>query len=319
MSSPAFPFSIGTSAVAWMLGIVGLLIWTLFHLRDDFGPKIILVVMVFVAVGPVCDAVMNSENTAFPLRFDHFLYLVDQNLGVSAFSVARLLSAWQRSVLFQFYQSLTLAMVVWYGVNLKAKDGRSNRVLIAYAVTLVVGPCLYLLLPASGPRHAFGATFPMGSPSVSLDLIRLDNWPNAMPSLHVSIALLFVLFAGKSRALRWIASTYLAGTILATLAFEHYVVDLIVAVPFAFFVTRAAEGEIRRAACYLAVVLAWMLSIRYSAAPLISAPVGLRILAAVTIAFPAFSMIGRKMRPHAGSQGCPVRDYAVAPVGQDGA
>jgi hypothetical protein len=236
---------------------------------------------------------MNSENAHHPLKFDYFLFYVDRNLGVSAFSVARLFMEWQRSVLFQVYQSLTLAMIVWYGVNLRRKDGRPNRLLIAYAVNFAIGCCLYLVLPACGPRHAFGAAFPAGDPVLPLILVKVDRWPNAIPSLHVSTAILFVLFAGKSRVLRCIAWVYLAGTVAATLAFEHYTIDLIVAVPFACFVARAAEGRFRQAACHLALVLAWMLSIRYATPLLVVSPAVLRILACSTVALAAFSMAER--------------------------
>jgi hypothetical protein len=310
--SNGVPFAIASSAAGWMLCILGLLVWMWFHPREHFGGKILVLIVVFLALGPICGAVMNSENAHHPLKFDYFLYRVDHNLGVSAFSVARRLAEWQRSVLYQLYQSLTLAMVVWYGVNIRRRDGRPNRLLIAYAVNFAFGCCLYLVLPACGPRHAFGAAFPAGNPVVPLLPVKLDRWPNAIPSLHLSTALLFVLFAGRSRVLRGIAWVYLAGTVAATLAFEHYTTDLIVAVPFACFVTRAAEGKSRRAAYHLAIVLAWMLSIRYATPVLVASPAVLRIVACSTVAFAAFSMGGKRMRHRAAGRSCPAAPCATA-------
>jgi len=164
--------------------------------------------------------------------------------------------------------------------------------LIAYVVGYLIGPCLYMLLPARGPRHAFGSAFPMGNPDVSPALVQLSGWPNAIPSLHVSTALLFVLFAGKNRVLRVVAWIYLAGTVAATLAFEHYLIDLIVAVPFAYFVTRIAEGKTAQALGNFAVVLAWLLTIRFRTPALVMYPAVLRVLAFATIAFAGFSMPG---------------------------
>jgi hypothetical protein len=295
-----------------MLGILGLLIWMLFHPREDFGPKILILIMVFLAIGPVCNSVMNAENASFPQKFDYFLYVVDQNLGISAFSLARIPAEWQRSVLFQLYESLTLAMVVWYGVNLKSREGRPNKLLIAYAVTFLVGPCLYLILPACGPRHAFGSAFPAGNPVVALVLVQVDRWPNAIPSLHVSTALLFVLFAGKGRILRGIAWVYVGGTVAATLAFEHYLIDLVVAVPFACFVTRVAEGKMRQAAYHLLVVLAWMLTIRYATPALVTWPAVLRIAAVSTVAFAAFSMREARRQAPGVAQPSPMVEFATA-------
>ena len=316
MTTHGVPFAIASSAVGWMLGILGLLIWMLFHPREDFGAKILILIMVFLAIGPVCNAVMNAENASFPLKFDWFLYVVDQNLGISAFSLARVLAEWQRSVLFQIYESLTLAMVAWYGINLRTREGRPNRLLIAYAVTFLVGPCLYLLLPACGPRHAFGSAFPVGNPVVSLVLVHIDGWPNAIPSLHLTTALLFVLFAGKSRVLRCIAWVYVAGTAAATLAFEHYLIDLVVAAPFACFATRVVEGRIRQAAYHLTVVLAWMLAIRYATPMLVAWPAVLRISAVFTVAFAVFSMREARRLGAGVAQPCPAAEYASAAAGR---
>jgi len=63
------------------------------------------------------------------------------------------------------------------------------------------------------------------TPDVSPVLVQLNGWPNAIPSLHVSTALLFLLFAGESRVRRCMAWAYLAGSVGATLAFEHYMID----------------------------------------------------------------------------------------------
>ena len=128
------------------------------------------------------NAYMDWASRFTPLKFDYFLYLVDKNLGVSAFSVARLFSEWQVPLLLIVYQSLIWAMLSWYWVVLKSRDGRPNRLLIAYLINFLAGPGLYLLVPGRGPRHAFGAAFPMGSPDVSPVLVQLNGWPNAIPS-----------------------------------------------------------------------------------------------------------------------------------------
>ena len=104
VTSNGIPFAIASSAIGWMLGILGLLVWMLFHPRENFGPKILILIMVFLAIGPVCAGVLNSENAHYPLKFDYFLYRVDQTIGISAFSVARLFTQWQQSILFQLYE-----------------------------------------------------------------------------------------------------------------------------------------------------------------------------------------------------------------------
>ena len=153
------------------------------------------------------------------------------------------------------------------------------------------------------PPPCLRQRFPHGEPGASAHSGETNFFPNAIPSLHVSTALLLALFAGRSRILHCIAWVYVAGTVAATLAFEHYVIDLIVAVPFACFAACAAAGKFRQASLLLAVVLAWMLSIRFAAPVLLASPVILRILACSTVAFAAFSMRQPAFRPTAESAG----------------
>jgi hypothetical protein len=275
-----------------MISVLGLCVWMLFRPHSNEVPKIFLFMMVSIALGPVCDAVMNVENRMFPLKFDYSLYLIDRGIGISAFSFARLLNEWQRSVLFFIYQSLGWIMIVWYACHLKKRDGRPNQLLIAYAIAYFAGACLYLIVPACGPRHAFQGLFPSGNPDVRPVLLQLNYWPNAIPSLHLATALLFLFFAGNSRALCCIAWVYVAGTAAATLAFEHYFIDLIVAVPFACFCTRAAEGRIGAAIGQLSLVLVWLLGIRYETPELVMHPLVLRLLVLVTVGVTALNMLG---------------------------
>jgi PAP2 superfamily len=155
--------------------------------------------------------------------------------------------------------------------------------LYAYLIAFLVGGCLYGIVPAMGPRYAFGSLFPMGYPNVAPLPAQLDGNPNAMPSLHVATALLLVLFTGRNRWLLSLSLFFLAGTVAATLAFEHYVVDLVVAVPFACFVVEAAYGRVNPAMKYLGVVLVWLGLIRLASPELIRYPWALRFLTLFTL------------------------------------
>jgi hypothetical protein len=289
MASESFVSAVTSPAVLWMLAMLGLGLRMLLRPQGKDAPRILLLILLF-AFEPFSSAVMNAENRGFPLKFDYFLYALDKSLGLSAFWVARLLSEGQRSVLFVVYQSLTAAMITWYGVNLWRRDGKPAGLLVAYLVTFGLGPCLYLIVPACGPRHAFGSAFPMGNPVVPLLPIPLDHWPNAIPSLHVATALLFVFFSGGNRVLGGIAWIYLTATVAATLAFEHYVIDLVVAVPFACCATFVTRGKFRQALSCLAVVLLWLVAIRFATPALTAHPAMLRILAVATVLSAASGM-----------------------------
>jgi hypothetical protein len=105
-----------------------------------------------------------------------------------------------------------------------------------------------------------------------------------MPSLHMATALLLVFFSNRNRCLLGISCAFLAGTVCATLALEHYVVDLIVAVPFTCVAFELAHGRVIRAIKYLGVVLGWLLLIRFAWPALLQHAWTLRFMAMSSVA-----------------------------------
>ena len=109
----------------------------------------------------------------------------------------------------------------------------------SFTVAAVGGFVLYNLFPAVGPIHVFGKQFPDLAPPAGLapfQLVAAGEAPrNAMPSVHIAMALL-ILWNSRlgPRVWRVVAAVLLGITVLATLGFgEHYLVDLLVAAPFA--------------------------------------------------------------------------------------
>jgi hypothetical protein len=269
--------------VFWSFSILALFIWLVFRPFATAPWKILAFIMVVAAAGPAAAAVLKASSHAYPLKYDYVLQSLDQALGVTAFQIARLLTDRERRALLGIYEFLGAAMVAWYGVHLVMRGGQPRKVLYSYLLTYLVGGCLYGIVPAMGPRYAFGAAFPMGHPNVAPVPALLDGYPNAMPSLHVATALLFVQFSGRKRWLLSIAVLFLTGTVAATLALEHYVVDLVVAVPFACFAVEAAYGRVIRAMKYLGLVFAWLGLIRFESPELLHHPWALRLLAVFTV------------------------------------
>jgi len=267
-----------------MLFVVGLFVWMLFRPKSKAPAKIFLFIAATLAFGPISIRVMDWENAAFPLKFDNHLFLIDRAIGISAFSVARYLTPGMRSFLFVVYETLGYWMILWYGLNLALKRGRPKQVAIAFAIAYGLAPLFYLVVPACGPRHAFGSVFPMGNPAVAAVTTPLAYWPNAIPSLHMATAILLVYFSGGSRMLRAFGWIYAAGTALSTLAFEHYLIDLVVAVPYAFFVIAAADGLWSEALRNAVVVLAWLAGIRFATPQLIQVPLVAPALCLATVA-----------------------------------
>ena len=258
-------------------------VWMLLRPADPAALKVLLFSLFTLVFGITALLVLGAANTALPLKFDCYLYLIDKALGGSpAFPAGRLVRGALWKVLLVIYNSMPAVMIVWYGMNLRRRNGRAA--LIAFAVNLLIGSCLYLVTPACGPAFAFASRFPGDPGAVAVQLIKVDASPNAIPSLHVSSAILFVLLAGRHAGARAFAWLYLAGTIAATLVLgEHYLIDLALAAPFASFAALLAQGKTRRALGNLALVIAWLLAIRFVTPLMIAHPIALRTAVAATI------------------------------------
>jgi len=140
--------------------------------------------------------------------------------------------------------------------------------------------------PAMGPLYAFPSQFPDHLPaSVSLDAFSSTGVNNAMPSMHMSWALLVWFGALELGAAAIGLATAVVGfTALATVGFgEHYLIDLVVALP----VVAATVGLYRRhvpmAAAGCAMVFGWTFYLR-SAAWLHVPALANWVLIAVTVA-----------------------------------
>lgn len=91
-----------------------------------------------------------------------------------------------------------------------------------------VGFIIYHILPVIGPMAYFGDEFPLRSVRAHMAAPR-----NCMPSLHTAWVLMAFLCARRMPITRTINGIWLAIMLVATLGFgEHYLTDLICAVPF---------------------------------------------------------------------------------------
>jgi hypothetical protein len=149
----------------------------------------------------------------------------------------------------------------------------------------------------------------------------LSGDPNAMPSLHVSTAILLFLFA-RGRFAKASASLFLPATVLATLATgEHYVIDAIVAAPFACSVHALVHRRFGAAALHAGVLFSWLLLIGEPAPVLASHPLPLRAAALFTVAITAYYALRRTgvvacaaIGPAAASVTLRPADAEIAPV-----
>ena len=227
--------------------------------------------------------------------YDLFAFALDQRYGVQlSFLFGRMFATWPAidSFFREIYHALPLLLGFLYGITRRSAGvAQASRVALLLFMSGVLGAFFYSMIPVCGPRFVF-PDFPAESPLVSRGDLRLLALPtnierNGIPSLHFAWALLvWWNLRRRSQLYRLMTGAFLAATAIATLGTgEHYLVDLIVAIPFALFlqvlfigippVTR--ERRWITVATGLGMTLVWVMALR-SASFVYSAPL-LAILA----------------------------------------
>ena len=214
---------------------------------------------------------LTAATTAMTSRFDLFLYRTEWAIGSPSFVMGRfVMGTWLFPVLTNVYEAAP-AVLLFVCLAHTWKAGNTLRVIAVY-VTNCTGYLLYFLLPASGPVYAFSA-FPYREPEPLLGVVSIAGPPNCMPSLHSSAALLALYLCWRWRGPRAISAVFVVLTLAATLALgEHYVIDLVVAVPFTAFVITLVDRRFQAAAGSMALVLAWISALRLAPASVASVP-----------------------------------------------
>jgi len=184
------------------------------------------------------------------------------------------------------YYALPFAIALLCAVQFERNFGEVRRLLCMFIVMSVTGLALYAVCPATGPHYAFRAGYPLTPPHLTyLQLgaaLSPDAPRNAMPSVHFSTALLvFWNTAHMRKAGRIAAGLFLAGMTFAVLALgEHYLIDVIVAVPFsllfqaAFTDPSAANSRARYIAMLSGAVMVagWLAMLRLTIQSVVAWP-----------------------------------------------
>jgi hypothetical protein len=158
----------------------------------------------------------------------------------------------------------------------------------------VMGYGLYFLYPAAGPLYAFGAAFPGAPPApehLALHLVRLNAFPNAMPSLHMACVVLIWWNARHWKVGGIVAFAFMLLTAISAVGFgEHYFLDLLIAFPYALAIQALctkSHNRFRALALGMAMTACWFLALLFAPEELFAAPVWLMwALAIVTVGIP---------------------------------
>ncbi len=196
---------------------------------------------------------LRFTGVAFPETWDLALATLDSRFGGQpAFAVGRFVLEYNWALNFSFlaYNGLLLGLVSLMALETKHTFGDSLTTFFQFSVAGIIGAGFYLFFPVSGPRYAF-SFFPSHDPVLALaNLVPSVVVPaarNGMPSLHTAwVVLLFIRARCQGTGAMVCFGVLMVGTIIATLGQgEHYLLDLVVAVPMAVGVSFWNIADVR--------------------------------------------------------------------------
>ncbi len=251
---------------------------------------------------PLLQVMLWLQSRHLATVYDLHLYAFD---GLFGASIVKEVAIWVRSVpglltlLWIIYQSLVPAVALFVVLQRTGNGFVQGKLLSRFLIAAALGYGLYALMPGIGPMMTFIDVFPYGLPEaggvVPGDFAEFDGAPrNAMPSLHTAWALLAFFAAWPMGPwLRLLGGVFLVGTLGATLALgEHYLVDLIVAVPFVVVVEAIAANpfapqhrgpKLQGLVGGVVMIAIWLVAIRFGAVFLQGLPVVPWLMTAATL------------------------------------
>ena len=182
-----------------------------------------------------------------PTVLDLYLYCFDASLRVQfAFLAGQAFArwAWLSYPGMLVYLAFPIPVALVFAGQLVRDRKAAICAMTAFLITGPAGVVFYALCPALGPIYLFTNRFPWGpltsdqASRLILETPALAGLRNSLPSLHLAWVLLAWWYSkGLSAWERGVVLFFLVFTVISTLGTgEHYLIDLIVAWPFALFV-----------------------------------------------------------------------------------
>jgi len=224
--------------------------------------------ILLLTVESAAATVMLRTERLHPKTLDLFLYSFDGSLGTQlSFLMGMAFAKWRlfRNVSVIFYVALPVAITLICARHIAGRTAKALSVVAALVSTGPIGVLFYNLFPALGPRHIAELGFPFHllsrAQTMNLALVEIAaRGPrNAIPSLHMAWVLLIWWYSrGLSLWTRAIALLFVIFTVTSTLGTgEHYLVDLVVGIPFAVFVESLCSFHLQWRDRRKILALAW--------------------------------------------------------------
>jgi hypothetical protein len=280
-SLPGIPLTLSLIGLASLAVLGGMAIWSRGASRPalfcGFGASVVL-----ISSGWILPLLLTWVARSNPKSFDLYLLSFDASLRFQpSFLLGAAFLHWPllaRTSSF-FYMGIMCLCTLVFADHLKRNVKKAVSIFSTFLLSGPIGIFFYNLFPARGPLYLFNSNFP-GRP-LPLEVIRhfhlepvpVYGFPNAIPSLHMAWALLAFWYSRDASVwVRTIASIFLVFTVCSTLGSgEHYLVDLVVALPFALMLQAACAfsagwtdpWRIRSAVFGAAATILWMTLLRF--------------------------------------------------------
>ncbi|MFD4368565.1 DUF5933 domain-containing protein [Rhodococcus sp. NPDC058521] len=291
------PLTVGNGAT-WVLTAVGVYaLWKLTGESRRNALKGVGLGALLIIATKFGDAWLSVTIMVGPMVLDEYVQLADHALGSPSWYLGQFVDAIGPigyGVLHWVYIELPVAAIAVAFYQLR-NGWPSHHLVRTFLLIGLVGPLFYVLFPVVGPIFAFGPDgqgfqvsdyWPnlVPTPDLSPHPIPFDQVTprNCMPSLHTAWALaLFIHSRHGHWAVRAGGTFWLVCTLIATLGFGyHYGVDLVVGAVLTLTLESALRDpergwgwfRIRLVAGGALTVVALLLSYRYLAVPMATAP-----------------------------------------------
>ena len=269
---------------------------------------------------PTISAYLHLTEALHPVTFDLGAYQFDAMLGFQPSATLALIAQsvpWLLALLGTAYHFQPYGISMLYAMQRVAPRPQPFSIIAFQAASALLSALLlYHLYPVAGPAYAFGAAFPAALPAgPELDAIRslvTRGARNGVPSMHFAWALALWL-SSRALGVPWVRALFAAWlglTVLSTLALgEHYLVDLVVAVPLVIGVAALCaldlpwRGARARAVWVgMGLTLAWIALLRFgsgvlAAAPSLAWPAVIGTVVASAMVYRPFEHLGARAEP----------------------
>ena len=247
-------------AAFFCLGMIALSVGRLCGVAHPYPAPEVAVILFAIAKASFMDFL-----TATLPAVDEFLLAFDRSYGYAGMLIGQMFyrsPVWDAIFRFLYYSLMLAIPLLYLGMPTTAVRKTFARAMVLAAICILP---FYALCPGAGPVYLLRDSFPWGIINVSQPHVRtISGALNTTPSGHFAWALLMFWFARKycTKPLQIATGIFMVSMCIATLGTgEHYIVDLVLAAPFAAGIWALAHRQWRSAAVSMAVVLVWLMAL----------------------------------------------------------